>query len=130
MIGKTIKSCAVALAACICIAAIYTATTSSAEEPSIEKLSEQEMKEWSNRNDTIFRKGAPVSIFEHYEYEVNPNHRKPNIQAELCFIQIDDDPENTFPMIRYIYTLHPSSKVQVEFKDQYDRISRWKKIME
>jgi len=124
------KSAAAVFAAIAIAAAVVATTTSSADEPTIEKLSEQELKEWSNRNDTNFRNGKPVSIFEHYEYEVNPNHRKPNIQAELCFIQLDDEPENTFPMIRYIHTLHPSSKVQVEFKDQYDRISRWKKIIE
>ena len=108
---------------------LITTTTSATNEARIKKLNTDELKEWSNKNDTILRNGKPVAIFEHYEYEVNPNHRRPNIQAELCFIQLDNNPDNTLDMIRYIYTLHPSKKIQVEFKDQYERIELWKSKM-
>ena len=47
------------------------------------------------------------------------------MQAEICFIQVDDEPENTINLIRYIHTMHSTSKIQVEFKDQYDRIKTW-----
>lgn len=129
MRNKLIKGLIALVVIAVTVTVIFTTTTSSTNEPRIEKLNTNELKEWSNRNDTILRNDKPVAIFEHYEYEVNPNHRRPNIHAELCFIQVDNDPDNTFAMIRYIYTLHPSSKIQVEFKDQYDRIDLWKSKM-
>jgi len=120
-----IKSALAAAAVFAIVAAVYTTTTSSGYEPQIERMDEGELKEWSNRNDTIFRKGETVAIFEHYEYELNPNHRRPIMQAELCFIQVDDEPQNTIGLIRYIHTMHSTSKIQVEFKDQYDRVRLW-----
>lgn len=120
-----IKSAIGALAVIATAVAVYTTTTSSRYEPKIERMEQGELKEWSNRNDTILRNNKPVAIFEHYEYELNPNHRRPAMQAELCFIQIDDESENTVGLIRYIHTMHPSSKVQVEFKEQYERIKTW-----
>lgn len=108
---------------------LITTTTSTTNEARIKKLNTDELKDWSNKNDTILRNGKPVAIFEHYEYEVNPNHRKPNIQKELCFIQVDNNPDNTLDMIRYVHTKHPGSKIQVEFEEQYERIDRWKSKM-
>ncbi len=97
----------------------------SVSEPLIEPMSVKELSEWSSRNDTIFRKDSVVAIFEHYEYELNPNHRKPKMLAEICFIQVDDEPQNTIDLIRFIHTIHSSSKIQVEFKYEYDRIKKW-----
>lgn len=121
LIKGTIAIAAVAITASI----IFATTTSSTYEPKIEKMEQEEIADWSNRNDSIFKKGEVVAIFEHYEYELNPNHRIPKMQAEICFIQVDNDPDNTINLIRYIHTMHSSSKIQVEFKDQYDRIKTW-----
>ena len=122
---RTIIKAALAALALVALGVVYTTTTSSGYEPRIEPMDEEELKEWSNRNDTIFKKGEPVAIFEHYEYELNPNHRRPIMQAELCFIQVDDEPQNTTGLIKYIHTMHGTSKIQVEFKDQYDRVRLW-----
>jgi len=122
-----IKGTIVTLVLLIVTITLITITTSATDEPKIEELEEQQLQDWSNRNDTIFKKGIPVAIFEHYEYELNPNHRRPKMQAELCFIQVDDEPQNTIDLIRYIHTMHSTSKIQVEFKDQYDRIRVWGK---
>ena len=125
---KTLIGTIFAILAISVIAVIITTTTTSATyEPKIEKMVSEELTEWSNRNDTIFRKGIAVAIFEHYEYELNPNHRSPKMQAELCFIQVDDEPQNTTDLIRYIHTMHSTSKIQIEFKDQYDRVRLWGK---
>lgn len=99
--------------------------TSTSEEPQIETMSVKELSAWSSRNDTIFKHDSVVAIFEHYEYELNPNHRKPKMLAEICFIQVDDEPQNTIDLIRFIHTIHSSSKIQVEFKYEYDRIKKW-----
>lgn len=117
----------------VTVTVIFTTTTSSTYESRIEKMEPEELKQWFHRNDTIFTKvksdTVAVAIFEHYEYELNPHHRKPNTLAELCFIQVDNDPQNTTDLIRFIHTMHSTSKIQVEFKDQYDRIDLWKSKM-
>ena len=115
----------------VTVTVIFTTTTSSTYEPTIDKMEPEELQNWFHRNDTIFTKvksdTIAVAIFEHYEYELNPHHRKPNTLAELCFIQIDNDPQNTTDLIRFIHTMHSTSKIQVEFKDQYDRVKLWGK---
>jgi hypothetical protein len=125
----TIKRMLVVVAAITGISMLYISTASATKEPGIEKMEQEEMLDWGNQNDTILRNGNPVAIFEHFEYEVNPNHRKPNMQKELCFIQVDNNPDNTKSLIRYIHTKHPDSKIQVEFEEQYERIDRWKEKM-
>lgn len=130
MRNKLIKGALIALAIVVINLIVVATTTSSTYEPKIEKLEDEELEQWSNRNDTIFRRGETVAIFEHYEYELNPNHRNPKMQAELCFIQVDDEPQNTIDLIRYIHTMHTTSKIQIEFKDQYDRVRLWGKRME
>ena len=118
----------------VIVTAIFTTTTSSTYEQMIEKMEPEELELWFHRNDTIFTKvksdTVAVAIFEHYEYELNPHHRRPNILAELCFIQIDNNPQNTNGLIRFIHTMHSTSKIQVEFKDQYDRVRLWRKKMD
>ena len=124
----------IALALAVIATAIFTTTTSSTYEQRIEKMEPEELELWFHRNDTIFTKvksdTVAVAIFEHYEYELNPHHRRPNILAELCFIQIDNNPQNTNGLIRFIHTMHSTSKIQVEFKDQYDRVKLWGKKMD
>ncbi len=44
-------------------------------------------------------------------------------------LRIDDEPDNTNNLIRYVHTIHPHCKIQVEFKDKYDMIDIWKKRM-
>jgi hypothetical protein len=130
---KTMISIIIAIVAIVGIAAIITTTTSATYEKKIEKMEPEELQNWFHRKDTIFTKEKSdtiaVAIFEHYEYELNPHHRKPNILAELCFIQIDNDPQKTTDLIRFIHTMHSTSKIQVEFKDQYDRVKLWGKRM-
>lgn len=129
-----IKAAAALAAIAIAASLILSTTTSSTYEPKIEKLEAKELQNWFHRKDTIFKKESSdtvaVAIFEHYEYELNPHHRKPNILAELCFIQIDNDPQKTTDLIRFIHTMHSASKIQVEFKDQYDRVKLWGKKMD
>lgn len=129
-----ISSLIIAIVAIVGIALIITTTTSATYEPKIEKLEPEELQNWFHRKDTIFTieksDTIAVAIFEHYEYELNPHHRRPNILAELCFIQIDNDPQKTTDLIRFIHTMHSTSKIQVEFKDQYDRVRLWGKKMD
>lgn len=95
----------------------------------LKPLTTDELKLWSNHGDTIFFKNISVAVFEHSEYEYNPNHRKKIVLLELCFIQIDNNPENTIDLIRYIHKLHPTDKIQVESKYQYDKIEYWKSVI-
>lgn len=132
---KTLISTFIAVVAIVAITLVITTTTTSATyEQKIEKLEPEELQNWFHRKDTIFTKvksdTVAVAIFEHYEYELNPHHRKPDILAELCFIQIDNDPQKTTDLIRFIHTMHSTSKIQVEFKDQYDRVKLWNKRMD
>lgn len=132
---KTLISTFIAIVAIVAITLVITTTTTSATyEQKIEKLEPEELQNWFHRKDTIFTKvksdTVAVAIFEHYEYELNPHHRKPDILAELCFIQIDNDPQKTTDLIRFIHTMHSTSKIQVEFKDQYDRVKLWNKRMD
>ena len=131
---KTLISTIIAIIGVVAFFLVITTTTTSATyEQKIEKLEPEELQNWFHRKDTIFTKvksdTVAVAIFEHYEYELNPHHRKPNILAELCFIQIDNDPQKTTDLIRFIHTMHSTSKIQVEFKDQYDRVKLWDKRM-
>ncbi len=129
-IGKhNVKVLWILLTTFLVVGSIVGTTSMSGDEMPVEKLSETEFKKWSNRNDTIFYRDTSVAIFEHYEYEYNPNHKTKNVLAELCFVQIDNNPENTVGLIRYAHTLHTNSKIQVEFKDQYDKIDIWRERM-
>jgi hypothetical protein len=131
---KTLISTIIAIVGVVAFFLVITTTTTSATyEPKIEKLEPEELQNWFHRKDTIFTieksDTIAVAIFEHYEYELNPHHRRPNILVELCFIQIDNDPQKTTDLIRFIHTMHSTSKIQVEFKDQYDRVKLWGKKM-
>lgn len=122
----SIKSIFGALVAISAIAILYV-SASATDEPQIEPMTALEMKEWSSRHDTIFKNDSVVAIFEHYEYELNPNHRRPKMTPEICFIQVDDEPQNTIDLVRFIHSIHSTSKIQVEFKYEYDRIKAWSK---
>lgn len=89
------------------------------EKGNLNQLSDSELKKWSNRNDSIFKSDTIVAMFDHYEYEYNPNHRHKVILTELCLTQIDDEPDNTIDLIKYMHTLHPTSKVQISFDKRF-----------
>jgi hypothetical protein len=106
---------------------IFALTSTRSNNPvSLKPLNENELKLWSNHGDTIFKRDTAVAVFEHYEYEYNPNHKNKVILPELCFIQIDNNPDNTIELIRYAHTIHSTTKIQVESKDQYDKIKYWR----
>jgi hypothetical protein len=89
------------------------------EKGNLSQLSGSELKKWSNRNDSIFKNDTVVAMFDHYEYEYNPNHKHKVVLYELCLTQIDDEPDNTIDLIRYMHTLHPTSKVQISFDKSF-----------
>ena len=89
------------------------------EKGNLSPLSGSELKKWSNRNDSIFKNDTVVAMFDHYEYEYNPNHKHKVVLYELCLTQIDDEPDNTIDLIRYMHTLHPTSKVQISFDKRF-----------
>jgi hypothetical protein len=72
-------------------------------------LTKTEMKEWSNRNDTIFTKQSPIAVFTHYEVELY----KGECTHELCLQQINDSIYDITDLIRYVHTIHPKDKVQI-----------------
>jgi len=90
------------------------------EKGNLTSLNNNELKQWSNRNDSIFRNDSIVALFNHYEYEYNPNHKHKVILYELCLTQVDDEPDNTIDLIRYMHTLHPTSKVQISFDRKFN----------
>lgn len=72
-------------------------------------LSSIQIKEWSNRNDTIFNKTFPVAVFTHYEVELY----KGDYTNELCLQQINDSIYDITDLIKYVHTIHPKDKVQI-----------------
>jgi hypothetical protein len=72
-------------------------------------LSSTEMKEWSNRNDTIFHKQIPVAMFTHYEVELY----KGESVNELCLQQVNDTLFDITGLVKYVHTVHPKDKVQI-----------------
>jgi hypothetical protein len=81
---------------CLISVLIFSLTSTRTDNPeSLKPLNENEMKLWSNHGDTIFKRDTSVAVFEHIEYEYNPNHKNKVILPELCFIQIDNNPDNT-----------------------------------
>ena len=72
-------------------------------------LTEVEIKEWSNRNDTIFFRSHPVAYFTHFEIELY----RGRTDREICLEALEIDTvslEND--IIRYVHTKHPDDKVQ------------------
>jgi hypothetical protein len=118
------------IATLIVFVVIFSTTSSmSTDKHKLELFSKEEMKEWRNNHDTLFKKDSAVAIFEHYEFEYNPNHKNKDVLVEFCFVQIDNNPDNTEGLLRYVHTIHTQCKIQVEFKDQYDRINLWRDRM-
>jgi hypothetical protein len=72
-------------------------------------LTTAEKADWSNRNDTIFFRKAPVAFFTHYEIELY----RGRTDKEICLKALDIDTANLEPeIIRYVHTMHPHDKVQ------------------
>ena len=72
-------------------------------------LTNTEKIDWSNRNDTIFYRNAPVAVFTHYEVELF----KGETTREICLSALYIDTTSLEPeIIRYVHTKHPYDKVQ------------------
>lgn len=110
----------------VLLGVVFLTSLKSENSDNLKPLNADELKLWSNHGDTIFKRDTPVAIFEHYEYEYNPNHKNKVVLPELCFIQVDNNPDNTIDLIRYTHTIHSKIKIQVELKEQYDKIKFWK----
>lgn len=77
-------------------------------------LTDSEMNNWSNRNDTIFYKNDPVAFFTHYEIELYNG----KTDRELCLSELKlDTIDRGYDIIKYVHTKHPKNKVQ--FKPYY-----------
>lgn len=77
-------------------------------------LSEEQKSEWKLVGDSIYRNNLPVAVYDHQEYEINPQHGK-HVHAvlELSIRQFDNIPSNTVPLIRFIHTKHPKMKIEI-----------------
>ena len=72
-------------------------------------LNNTELFDWSNRNDTIFYKNAPVAVFDHFEIELY----RGRTDKEMCLNALNIDTVNLQDeIIRYVHTKHPFDKVQ------------------
>ena len=88
------------------IAAILTLASCATDK---NLLTSTEQFNWSNRNDTIFYRNAPVAVFTHYEVELY----RGRTDREICLSALDIDTVNLEPeIIRYVHTKHPFDKVQ------------------
>jgi hypothetical protein len=86
---------------------IATFFTSCATDKNL--LTNTEKIYWSNRNDTIFYKNAPVAVFTHYEVELF----KGETTREICLSALEIDTVSLeSEIIRYVHTKHPDDKVQ------------------
>ena len=71
-------------------------------------LTAEELKHWSNHNDTLFYNGLPAAVFTGYELELY----KGDVTQEICIEQINDEaPLDS--IVYYVHTLHHHDKVQV-----------------
>lgn len=87
------------------IANILLLTSCAAEKNT---LTQQELLQWTNRNDTLFYKGLPAAVFTGFELELY----KGEVSQEICIEQISDEaPLDT--IVYYVHTLHRNDKVQV-----------------
>ena len=76
-------------------------------------LSVDELKDWNVNSDTIFYKGKPAAIYDHYEYELNPSHGKASTPIQELSITQIDLLVPTDVLIRYIHTKHTKQKVEI-----------------
>ena len=74
-----------------------------------ETLSRVEMSQWDHRNDTLFRNGRPVAVLDHIEYELYRGKE----DREISIRQIDGEPDNTIPLIKFVHTKHRSEERRV-----------------
>ena len=65
-------------------------------------LNNTELFDWSNRNDTIFYKNAPVAVFDHFEIELY----RGRTDKEMCLNALNID---TVKFIRNILLIKFSS---------------------
>jgi len=71
-----------------------------------------ELKEWTIVGDTILRNNKPVAVYDHIEYEMYMEKTSLDISIE----QIDGNPENTIPLMKFIHHSHKKDKVEIVIK--------------
>lgn len=76
-------------------------------------LTQEEMKNFSVKGDTIFYKSAPAALYTHWEYELNPSHGKRAKPIVELSIRHFDIPPLTEDLIKFVHTLHPRTKIEV-----------------
>jgi hypothetical protein len=76
-------------------------------------LSSKELQNFTVQGDTILYKNAPIAVYTHWEYEINPAHGK-NAKpiVEICIDQFDNM-SVTNDLLKYVHTKHPKVKVQI-----------------
>ena len=76
-------------------------------------LTDNEMKDYSIKGDTILYKSVPIAVYTHWEYELNPSHgkkAKPIIELSIKHINI---PPMADDLVKYVHTLHPKTKIEI-----------------
>jgi hypothetical protein len=71
-----------------------------------------ELKEWTIVGDTLLRNNIPVAVYDHTEYEMYME----KTTKEISIIQIDGNPENTIPLMKFIHHSHKKDKVEIVIK--------------
>jgi hypothetical protein len=71
-----------------------------------------ELKEWTVVGDTLLRNNIPVAVYDHTEYEMYME----KTTKEISIIQIDGNPENTIPLMKFIHHSHKKDKVEIVIK--------------
>ena len=68
-------------------------------------LTEDELKNFSVKGDTILYKSVPVAVYTHWEYELNPSHgkkAKPIIELSIKSLSV-----NTLFTLFYFFVVPP-----------------------
>lgn len=76
-------------------------------------LTDDQMKDFSVKGDTILYKSVPVGVYTHWGYELNPSHgknSKPIIELSIKHINI---PPMADDLVKFVHTLHPKTKIEI-----------------
>ena len=77
------------------------------------KLTCEEYHKWSVKSDTIYYSNKSVAIYDHSEFELNPNHgRHAKPMHELSIYQFNLGTP-TEELIKYVHTIHPKQKIEI-----------------
>jgi len=94
----------------------YKAFKASEEQDKIMTMSDEEIKDWSHSNDTIFYKNEPVAYIVNIEYEYMSGI-KPRLEISLK--QITNPYTFTsynieYNLLRYMFTRQPKAKIELK----------------